>query len=69
MRELKKIPPIIEPRDVPFIESPSSDALKAKISVDRVGNPTQHTGYEMLQGHGHINKAHYNFKRNLDVIK
>jgi hypothetical protein len=48
MRELKKIPPIIEPRDVPFIESPSSDALKAKISVDRVGNPTQHTGYEML---------------------
>ncbi|CAD8065777.1 unnamed protein product [Paramecium primaurelia] len=68
IKELKKIPLLIEHRDVPFIDA-AQTKTRIKNSVERIGNPVEHTGYEMLQGHGHINKAHYNFRRNIDIIK
>ncbi|CAK76689.1 unnamed protein product (macronuclear) [Paramecium tetraurelia] len=67
IKQIKKIPQSIEFREVPFIEQSQNQQI-LKNSFERIGNPVEPTGYEMLQGHGHINKAHYNFRRNINVI-
>ncbi|CAD8154214.1 unnamed protein product [Paramecium octaurelia] len=67
IKSIKKIPQSIEYREVPFIEQSHNQQI-LKNSLERIGNPVEPTGYEMLQGHGHINKAHYNFRRNINVI-
>ncbi|CAD8056497.1 unnamed protein product [Paramecium primaurelia] len=68
IKQIKKIPQPIEYREVPFINQQTQDQSILKNSLERIGNPVEPTGYEMLQGHGHINKAHYNFRRNINVI-
>ncbi|CAD8180976.1 unnamed protein product [Paramecium octaurelia] len=73
LKELKQFSPPITFRDIPFFEEDDkiSDFVikKAKNAVDRVGNEPKRNGYEFLQGKGHINKAHYNFQKNLDTLK
>ncbi|CAD8098682.1 unnamed protein product [Paramecium sonneborni] len=73
IKELKSLSPPIPYRDIPFLEEDDkiSDFVikKAKNAVDRVGNEPKRSGYEFLQGKGHINKAHYNFKKNIETLK
>ncbi|CAK74478.1 unnamed protein product (macronuclear) [Paramecium tetraurelia] len=73
IKDLKSFSPPIQFREIPFLEEDDkiSDFVikKAKNAVDRVGNEPKRSGYEFLQGKGHINKAHYNFKKNYDTLK
>ncbi|CAK85842.1 unnamed protein product (macronuclear) [Paramecium tetraurelia] len=73
LKEIKQFSPAITFREIPFFEEDDkiSDFVikKAKNAVDRVGNEPKRNGYEFLQGKGHINKAHYNFQKNLDKLK
>ena len=38
-------------------------------SVQRLGSERKRTGYELLQGKGHVSRAHYNFNKYENIIR
>ncbi|CAD8091021.1 unnamed protein product [Paramecium sonneborni] len=67
IKQISKIPQPIEHREIPFIEQMLNQS-NLNNSHQRIKNPTQPTGYQMLQGNGHINQAHYNFRKNINFL-